>query len=193
MSSPEEQPLEIKRKPQPEKTIKDKDHLHNHDAHLKRKVRHPNTVSTLGSIWCDSSKLDCRNTRDLLLMGPFREPSVLLLGVSQLSWSGRLTCDQTELSFPHVKVLQLSFGYWGLWGLTNCPLSTGWLQWWSCHILKECRDFILLFYADSDPCPLSQWESKQRSDTIIFGVTCKPLSYAKSSSPFSHLFHQPTF
>ncbi|PKU37398.1 hypothetical protein llap_12298 [Limosa lapponica baueri] len=34
MSSPEEQPLEIKSKPQPEKTIEDKDRLHDHD--LKR-------------------------------------------------------------------------------------------------------------------------------------------------------------
>ena len=101
MSSPEEQPLEIKWKPQPEKTIEDKDHLHDHDKHLKRKARHLNAVSALGTIWHDSSKLDCRNTRDLLLMVPFRDPSVLLLGVSViLEWKAHMRSDKAESSSP---------------------------------------------------------------------------------------------
>lgn len=63
------------------------------------------------------------------------------------------------------KVFQLSLGFWGQWGLSNCPLPAWWLQQWSCHVLEECRHFILLLYADSDPQPpSSQRELKQWSD-----------------------------
>lgn len=154
--------------------------------HLKRKVRQLNAVSALGTIWCDSSKLGCRNTRDWLLMVPIREPSVLVK-VCQFSWTGRLMCHETELGLPHLKVFQLSSEYRGLWGLSNCTLPTGWLPCWSCHILKECRDFILLLYADSDLVYIKPVGVEAMIRCNNFKESLINLwSHANSSSPFSH-------
>lgn len=95
MSSPEEQPLEIKWKPQPQKTTEDKDHLHDHDMHLKRKVRHLNAVSALGTIF-GMTHLNWTAEITETYCCPFRDPSVLLLGVSViLEWKAHM---QSKLS-----------------------------------------------------------------------------------------------
>lgn len=138
-----------------------------------------NTVPALGTIWCDSSKQGCRNARDLLLIVPLGNP-LSSFKMSQLSWRERLTCNQAKL-----RVFQLSLGFWGQQGLSNYPLPTEWLQWWSCHSLEECRDFILLLYADSDPAylkPVGVEAMIRFSESHI-----SHWSHLKSSSPFSHL------
>lgn len=140
-----------------------------------------NTVPALGTIWCDSSKQGCKNSRDFLLMVSLGTP-LSSFKVLQLSWRERLTCNQAKL-----RLFQLSLGFWGQGGLFNCPLPTEWLQWWSCHILKECRDFILLLFADSDPASLKPVGAEA---IVRFSESLtNHWSHLKSSSPFSHLFN----
>lgn len=150
---------------------------------LKRKARHLNAVSALGTIWWDSSKLDCRNTGDFLLMAPFREPSVLLLNVTViLEWKAHMRSDGAEPSSPQglpavilvlrtMRTIQLPTFYWTITMVV--PSRPEGVQ--RLHPAPLCR---LLTQR-----PSSQWESKQWSDVIIFGVTHKPLFTCKVIQP----------
>lgn len=125
---------------------------------------------------------------DLLLMAPFRRP--LCPSLTPVSHPGAEGSHEiTKLRLPHLKVFQLSLEYWGLWRLSNRPFTTGQLQRWSCHILKEWKDFVLLLDADSDPMSIGQWESKQWSHVIVFKITHKTRTTCSHSAPSDTYFN----